>query len=62
MILIIILYLVYEYDFFTQKGNEYNIKTILYNYIFDIYSSAQKKIEKNDLSQIYLEDYLNKVK
>ena len=62
MILIIILYVVYEYYFFTQKGNESNISTILYNNIFDIYSSAQKRIEKNNLSQIYLENYFNKVK
>ncbi len=64
--LIIILFLIYAYDFFTQKGYESNIATTLFKMIIILFLIFTV-VHKNELKemvyrQTYLEDYFNKVK
>lgn len=64
--LIILLFLVYAYEFITQKGYKSNIATVLFKMIiilFIIFGVMHKKeLKEMVYRQTYFEDYFKKVK
>ena len=64
-VLMIVLFLLYSYDFLALKGYQSNIATILFKMIivlFIMFGIIHKNEMKEMAYQTYLEDYFKKVK
>ena len=64
-VLMIVLFLLYVYDFLALKGYQSNIATILFKMIivlFIMFGITHKNEMKEMAYQTYLEDYFKKVK